>query len=549
MFVVVRSLQNLIGELEDPTAGEPGALLRRRYLTAAKAMRETGRLACMVINDLDAGVGRFKEDKVTVNNQVVQATLMNLCDEPNRVSVGAEWRSDDRARCARVPIIVTGNDMSRIYAPLTRSGRMDLWMWEPSREELVAMVHGLLKDDRGYGGESDAAALVAAFPEQPLDFFAAARSRCVDDAVRAWVAAVGMSGMGEALMSHRRRSAQGGGGVGGDRCLAREVTRSVVMSRGSENVSSSSSPSLSSSSSSSSLLAASDVSLEALLRAGLAIAKEQQNVMDIQLAREYVRNWSEAPAGDEIRARRRAERAREVVPMDVLQSAAGIVGKRAAAEAAAAEAARSPETLAAAAAARDAMLATMAAEGTLTDGERRTIVIGVTVSDAEAGAESSDDNLPWRVLDAIECYRMLNGENRSRVGLLDIRPGKDHNREAIKGSISAPAATVTGGISDPVVSPDVEGLVAALAGDAGRVLAGGGGKAGGASVIVVHDGRCESYAHDALRALVGAGYTDVVEMRGGMEMWLKYYTPSGKPRPRYVGYGKDNEETFWTASN
>ena len=35
---------------------------------------------------------------------------------------------------------VAGNDMSRVYAPLTRSGRMDLWMWEPNREELVAMV-------------------------------------------------------------------------------------------------------------------------------------------------------------------------------------------------------------------------------------------------------------------------------------------------------------------------------------------------------------------------------------------------------------------------
>jgi hypothetical protein len=132
-----------------------------------------------------------------------------------------------------------------------------------------------------------------------------------------------------------------------------------------------------------------------------------------------------------------------------------------------------------------------------------------------------------------------NGKKESsRVAtFLDIRPRKDHNREAIKGSVSAPAAAVTGGISDPVVSPDVDGMVAALAGAVGANLAGGGG------VIVVHDGCCELYAHDALRALVGLGYTDVIEMR------LRYYTPSGKPRPRYVGYGKDNEETFWTASN
>ena len=186
---------------------------------------------------------------------------------------------------------------------------------------------------------------------------------------------------------------------------------------------------------------------------------------------------------------------------------------------------------------------------------RQKISIGVTLSDddaeaAEAAAAAEDASLPWRVLDAIECYRMINGkQGKSGVGVLDIRPGKDHRREAIKGSVSAPAATVTGGISDPVVSADVEGMVAALAGDAGGELVGGAGKGGGASVVVVHDGRRELYALEALHALVDAGYTDVIEMRGGMQMWLKYYTPSGKPRPRYVGYGKDNFETMWTASN
>ena len=166
------------GELEDPVAGEPGALLRRRYLAAADASRRARAPAVLIVNDIDAGVGRFKDDAVTVNNQIVQATLMNLCDDPTRVSVGAEWRSDDRATCRRVPIVVTGF-MSRLYAPLTRSGRMDLWMWEPTREEMVEMVHRTLRDAEGafgYGGVKDARALVAAFPNQPLDFFGAARS-------------------------------------------------------------------------------------------------------------------------------------------------------------------------------------------------------------------------------------------------------------------------------------------------------------------------------------------------------------------------------------
>ena len=41
-----------------------------------------------------------------VNNQMVVGTLMNICDHPNQVSIGQEWRPDERI--GRVPIIVTG---------------------------------------------------------------------------------------------------------------------------------------------------------------------------------------------------------------------------------------------------------------------------------------------------------------------------------------------------------------------------------------------------------------------------------------------------------
>lgn len=44
--------------------------------------------------------------KVTVNNQIVVGTLMNLCDDPGRVSDGGAWRENDTLR--RIPIIVTG---------------------------------------------------------------------------------------------------------------------------------------------------------------------------------------------------------------------------------------------------------------------------------------------------------------------------------------------------------------------------------------------------------------------------------------------------------
>lgn len=65
--------------------------------------------------------------QMTVNNQIVVGTLMNLSDNPTRVSVGQDWRESDVTN--RIPIIFTGNDFSTIYAPLIRDGRMEKFYW------------------------------------------------------------------------------------------------------------------------------------------------------------------------------------------------------------------------------------------------------------------------------------------------------------------------------------------------------------------------------------------------------------------------------------
>ena len=64
---------------------------------------------------------------MTVNNQIVVGTLMNLSDNPTRVSVGQDWRESDVTN--RIPVIFTGNDFSTIYAPLIRDGRMEKFYW------------------------------------------------------------------------------------------------------------------------------------------------------------------------------------------------------------------------------------------------------------------------------------------------------------------------------------------------------------------------------------------------------------------------------------
>ena len=45
----------------------------------------------------------------------------------------------------RVPIIVTGNDLSKIFAPLVRDGRMAKFYWQPSRTDLIAILHQMYR--------------------------------------------------------------------------------------------------------------------------------------------------------------------------------------------------------------------------------------------------------------------------------------------------------------------------------------------------------------------------------------------------------------------
>ncbi|KAL3835444.1 hypothetical protein ACJIZ3_010180 [Penstemon smallii] len=167
------------GELESERAGEPGKLIRERYRTASQVIQNQGKMSCLMINDIDAGLGRFGNTQMTVNNQIVVGSLMNIADNPTRVSIGQVWRESDITN--RVPIIVTGNDLSTIYAPLIRDGRMDKFFWQPTQEDIVNIVHRMyekdgIKKDEVFG-------IVNEFPNQALDFYGALRSRTYDRSI------------------------------------------------------------------------------------------------------------------------------------------------------------------------------------------------------------------------------------------------------------------------------------------------------------------------------------------------------------------------------
>ncbi|KAL5973426.1 AFG3 protein [Asimina triloba] len=187
------------GELESGNAGEPAKLLRQRYREASDIIKKKGKMCCLFINDLDAGAGRMGgTTQYTVNNQMVNATLMNIADNPTNVQLPGMYNKEENAR---VPIIVTGNDFSTLYAPLIRDGRMEKFYWAPTREDRIGVCTGIFKTDNV--PQEAIVALVDQFPGQSIDFFGALRARVYDDEVRKWIEGVGVDSVGKKLVNSR----------------------------------------------------------------------------------------------------------------------------------------------------------------------------------------------------------------------------------------------------------------------------------------------------------------------------------------------------------
>jgi len=186
------------GELESPDAGDPVRLLRTRYREAAELIKVRGKMCVLLINDLDAGAGRVdKSTQYTVNTQLVNGTLMNIADNPTDVQLPGSYETQP---INRVPIIVTGNDFSTLYAPLIRDGRMEKFYWEPSRDDRIGIVSGIFEED-GLS-RTEVEQLIDTFPSQSVDFFGALRSRVYDEQVREFIHQVGLNKVSVQLVNN-----------------------------------------------------------------------------------------------------------------------------------------------------------------------------------------------------------------------------------------------------------------------------------------------------------------------------------------------------------
>jgi len=193
----VEAIHMSAGELESPDAGDPGRLIRLRYREAAELIKVRGKMAVLMINDLDAGAGRMDQGtQYTVNTQLVNGTLMNIADNPTDVQLPGSY---DSTPLPRIPIIVTGNDFSTLYAPLIRDGRMEKFYWEPDREDRIGIVGGIFSEDELPRQEIEQ--LVDRFPNQSIDFFSAVRSRIYDEQIRQFIHKIGLNRISSRLVN------------------------------------------------------------------------------------------------------------------------------------------------------------------------------------------------------------------------------------------------------------------------------------------------------------------------------------------------------------
>jgi len=228
------------GELESGNAGEPAKLIRQRYREASDIVKK-GHMCSLFINDLDAGAGRMGgATQYTVNNQMVNATLMNIADNPTNVQLPGVYQTEE---IPRVPVIATGNDFSTLYAPLIRDGRMEKFYWSPTREDRIGICCGIFKEDGV--PEQAVELLVDEFEGQSIDFFGALRARVYDDKVRELIVDVGVDALGRRLVNPSRELG--------------EVTFDKPQ-----------------------------FTLEVLMRYGKALESEQENVKRVQLADAYL---------------------------------------------------------------------------------------------------------------------------------------------------------------------------------------------------------------------------------------------------------------------
>ena len=152
--------------------GEPAEIIKAGYFEASN-YQKIGKNSVILIDDIDTSVASTNDDRrYTVNSQIVNGTLMSIADNPTVVGGQSTYK---------VPMIFTGNDLTNLYPPLRRNGRMKIFSWEPSKTTKISIIKFIFKEVVSVEDKYRFENLILRYIDQPISFFIELKSDLYDD--------------------------------------------------------------------------------------------------------------------------------------------------------------------------------------------------------------------------------------------------------------------------------------------------------------------------------------------------------------------------------
>lgn len=132
---------------------------RKTYEDACIQRAKSNRYIVILIDDFHLSIATEDDVGKTVNSNLLTSAIMNICDNP--------WVSN-----YRIPIILTGNNFSRVYGAVIRVGRMDLLSWMPNEEEKLEIVSRIFSARFEGINSLEIKKLLETYPDNSIAFFA-----------------------------------------------------------------------------------------------------------------------------------------------------------------------------------------------------------------------------------------------------------------------------------------------------------------------------------------------------------------------------------------
>ena len=145
--------------------------LIRAYRDAAGL--STAQPVALMIDDFDRSIASGTQHAAhTIHSQLLTGFLMDLCDNPYSIP---DEGTREMCECRRVPIIMTGNDMSQLDQALLRPQRMRIIDFNPTDGDKIAMMRNAFATGNPQKpnplSDKDLERLASAFRGRSIAFF------------------------------------------------------------------------------------------------------------------------------------------------------------------------------------------------------------------------------------------------------------------------------------------------------------------------------------------------------------------------------------------